>query len=194
MTHSHRITGPPKGAIGAFAAAALAITTAACGTPPTAQSLVSQGLKAQLAGDASTAESTYQQAIKLDPNNAIAHYDLGTVYDRQGKVSQAVTEYTATLVISPSFTDALFNLAVDTATSDPSSAQRLYLRVLALQPTFAAAWLNLGFILRSDGKLAEAKTDWAKAVALDASLASHVPTPAPSAVTKPATTPSTSRS
>jgi Flp pilus assembly protein TadD len=65
--------------------------------------------------------------------------------------------------------------------------------VLALQPTFAAAWLNLGFILRSDGKLAEAKTDWAKAVALDASLASHVPTPAPSAVTKPATTPSTSK-
>jgi len=178
---------------GALAVAILAITMAACGTPPTAQSLVSQGLKAQLAGDESTAESTYQQAIKLDPNNAIAHYDLGTVYDRQGNVSQAVTEYTATLVISPSFTDALFNLAVDTATSDPSGAQRLYLRVLALQPTFAAAWLNLGFILRSDGKLTEAKADWAKAVALDASLASNVPMPSPSADTKRATAQSTSK-
>jgi len=173
--------------------ATLAMAIAGCGTPPTAQSLVSQGLKAQLAGDESTAESTYQQAIKLDPNNAVAHYNLGTVYDRQGNTWQAVTEYTATLVISPSFTDALFNLAVDTATSDPAGAQRLYLHVLALQPTFAAAWLNLGFIVRDEGKLAEAKADWAKAVALDASLASHVPTPAPSAVTKPATAQSTSK-
>ena len=62
----------------------LAIGLAGCGAPPTTTSLVSQGLKAQLAGDAATAESTYQQAIKLDPNNAVAHYDLGTVYDRQG--------------------------------------------------------------------------------------------------------------
>lgn len=177
----------------ALAAAMLVIGLAACGTPPTAQSLVSQGLKAQLAGDESTAESTYQQAIKLDPNNAVAHYNLGTVYDRQGNTSQAVTEYTATLVISPTFTDALFNLAVDTATSDPAGAQRLYLRVLALQPTFAAAWLNLGFIVQGEGKLADAKADWAKAVALDASLASHVPKPAPSAVTKPVTPPSTSQ-
>ena len=88
---------------------------------------------------------------------------------------------------------ALFNLAVDTATSDPAGAQRLYLRVVALQPTFAAAWLNLGFIVRDEGKLAEAKTDWAKAVALDASLASHVPTPAPASATKPVTPPSTSQ-
>ncbi len=193
MTHYHRLTGRPKGATLALAAAMLTIGVAACGTPPTAQSLVSQGLKAQLAGDEFTAESTYQQAIKLDPNNAVAHYNLGTVYDRQGNTSQAVTEYTATLVISPSFTDALFNLAVDTATSDPAGAQRLYLRVVALQPTFAAAWLNLGFTQRDEGQLADAMTDWAKAVALDASLASHVPTLAPTAVTKPVTPPPTSQ-
>lgn len=193
MTYYHRLTGRPKGATLALAAAMLTIGVAACGTPPTAQSLVSQGLKAQLAGDEFTAESTYQQAIKLDPNNAVAHYNLGTVYDRQGNTSQAVTEYTATLVISPSFTDALFNLAVDTATSDPAGAQRLYLRVVALQPTFAAAWLNLGFTQRDEGQLADAMTDWAKAVALDASLASHVPTLAPTAVTKPVTPPPTSQ-
>ncbi len=155
--------------------AMLAIGLAACGTPTTAASLVTQGLKAQLAGDESTAESTYQQAIRLDPNNAVAHYDLGTVYDRQGSRALAVTEYTKTLVIDPTFTDALFNLAVDTATSDPSGAQKLYQRVLAEDPGFAAAWLNVGFILRSEGKIAEARADWARAVALDASLKSHVP-------------------
>jgi tetratricopeptide (TPR) repeat protein len=160
----------------------LAVGLAACGSPPTAASLVSQGLKAQLAGDASTAESTYQQAIELDPNSAVAHYDLGTVYDRQGEKSQAISQYTATLVIEPTFTDALFNLADDTSSSDPTSAANLYRQVLTLQPSFAAAWLNLGFLLQAEDKTAEAKADWARAVALEPSLASRLPAkPAPTA-------------
>jgi Tfp pilus assembly protein PilF len=75
----------------------------------------------------------------------------------------------------------VFNLAVDTAKSDPSTAEQLYFKVIAQQPTFAAAWLNLGFILQSQGQTAQAKADWAKAIALDSSLASRIPSPSPSA-------------
>jgi tetratricopeptide (TPR) repeat protein len=158
-----------------LALCALAAGVAACGSPPTATSLVAQGLRAQLSGNVSTAEDEYQQAIKLDGNNVIAHYDLGTVYDKQGDTTQAVVEYKAALVIDPTFTDALFNLGVDTAGSDPAGAAQLYFKVVSLQPAFAAAWLNLGFILRGEGKAAEAQADWARAVALDPSLASRVP-------------------
>ncbi len=183
---------PAGRSLGALALWSLVIGVAACGTPPTATSLVAQGLRAQLSGNVSTAESEYQQAITLDRNNTIAHYNLGTVYDKQGNTAQAVAEYRATLLIDPNFTDALFNLAVDTAASDPSGAAQLYFKVLSLQPTFAAAWLNLGFILQGEGKISEATADWAKAVALDASLAARIPSPSPSpagaATTKPAPT------
>jgi tetratricopeptide (TPR) repeat protein len=159
----------------ALALLPLAVALAACGSSPTAAGLVSQGLRAQLSGDVSSAASEYQQAIKLDQYNTLAHYDLGTVYDRQGNTAAAVGEYRSTLLIDPSFTDALFNLAVDTAGSDPLGAEQLYLRVIQLQPNFAAAWLNVGFILQGQGKADEARTDWAKAVALDRTLATRVP-------------------
>jgi tetratricopeptide (TPR) repeat protein len=183
---------PAGRGLGALALWSLAIGIAACGTPPTPTSLVAQGLRAQISGEVSTAESAYQQAITLDRNNTIAHYDLGTVYDKQGNTTQAITEYRATLLIDPNFTDALFNLAVDTAGSDPAGAAQLYFKVLSLQPTFAAAWLNVGFILQGEGKVGAATADWAKAVALDASLAARipraVPSPAVAATTKPSPT------
>lgn len=168
----------------ALAFAPLLVGVAACGTPQTpaqtATNLVTQGLKAQLAGDLGTAAQDYQQAIQADANNTVSHYDLGTIYDQQGNIAKAVGEYQATLVINPTFTDAVFNLAVDTTKSDPSTAEELYAKVIAQQPTFAAAWLNLGFLLQARGETAQAKTDWAKAISLDPTLATRIPTPSPS--------------
>lgn len=179
------MTSANRRRFGVLTVPALVIGLAACGSPPTAAGLVSEGLRAQLAGDDLTAESTYQQAIKLDPNNAVAHYDLGTVYDKQGKTSEAVAQYTAAVIVDPSFPDAMFNLAVDTAGSDPLGAEAFYLKVIAVQPGFAAAWLNVGFILHGQGKLAEANADWAKAVTLEPSLASRLPVATPSPAAHP---------
>lgn len=168
---------------------------AACGgsqgTPAQqAAALVTKGLEAQLAGDLSTAQSDYQQATQLDHTNKFAYYDLGTVYDKQGNRVQAIQDYQTALEIDPNFVDALFNLGVDTTASDPVSAEQLYLKVLSLQPRFADAWLNLGFILQSEGNGSQARTDWAKAVSIDPSLASRIPSPPPSpSATPPKPTP-----
>ena len=158
---------------------------------PNGVELVTQGLKAQLSGDAATAEGDYKQAIQLDPNNDVAHFDLGTVYDEQQHKAQAVQEYQMALVIAPSFADALFNLAVDTAGGNPPSAEQLYSKVVAIQPGFAAAWLNLGFTLLAEGKADQAKVDWAKAVAIDPTLASRIPKPtlSPSPASSPSPKP-----
>jgi hypothetical protein len=144
-----------------------------------ASDLVTQGLKAELSGDLLAAENDYLEAIQLDRNNLLAHYDLGTIYDKQGKKAEAVHEYQTAVSLGPNFAQALFNLAVDTASSDPHGAEALYRHVVSLQPTWATAWLNLGFVLQSEGKFGEAKADWAKAILLDASLASRIPGGAP---------------
>jgi hypothetical protein len=43
------------------------------------------------------------------------------------------------------------------------------------QPSFAAAWLNLGFILQAEGDMSQARADWSKAVVLDPTLATRIP-------------------
>jgi Tfp pilus assembly protein PilF len=174
-----------KPAVGGTALCLLSAVLAACGTPQTATTLVARGLKAQLSGDLTTAEDNYQQAIELDANNMVAHYDLGTIYDRHGETSLAVEQYTAALVIDPTFTDASYNLAVDTAATNPSSAKDLYLKVVSEQPSFAAAWLNLGFILEAEGDTSGAHADWSKAVVLDPSLATRIPRAPTTAVATP---------
>lgn len=42
------------------------------------------------AGDLSRAEYAYKRAIEEDPKHASAHHNLGVVYRKQGKISQAV--------------------------------------------------------------------------------------------------------
>jgi tetratricopeptide (TPR) repeat protein len=166
---------------------------AACGAAATpaqqATNLVNKGLEAQLAGDLSTAQNDYQQATQLDNSNKLAHYDLGTIYGLQGRTAQAIQEYHTTLSLDPNFVRALYNLAVATTASDPAGAEQLYRKVISVQPTDASAWLNLGFILKSEGKSDEATTDWAKATSLDPTLASRIPTPTPSASASPTPTP-----
>jgi tetratricopeptide (TPR) repeat protein len=156
---------------------------AACGAQVSpaqqASTLVTQGLQAQLSGNLATAEADYKHAIQLDQNSQFAHYDLGTIYDQQGNKAAALQEYQTTLILNPNFTAALFNTAVDTASSDPASAELLYRKVIAQQPGNAGAWLNLGFVLFSEGNVAGARADWAKATSLDPSLASRLPKPLP---------------
>jgi Flp pilus assembly protein TadD len=183
-----------KKGLAALALGPVLVVIAGCGTAHTtpaqaATTLVTQGLKAQLSGDLATAASEYQQAIHLDGSNMVAHYDLGTVYDQQRSSAQAITEYQAALVIDPTFPDALFNLAVDTAGTNPQSASVLYSRVVSLQPNYAAAWLNLGFALMTQGDGVQAKADWAKAIALDPTLASRLPKTTPTPATTPSPTP-----
>ena len=176
---------------------AVLATLAACGSSSTqseaqiAANDLNAGLSAQAAGRMSEAATDYKNAIAHDSHNKFAYYDLGDVQQLTGQSAAAETNYRAAIQIDPNFAPALFNLAIIRTTPSPAEAEMLYRHVIALSPKDGAAHLNLGFLLRSEGRTAEGNAELNTAVSLDPTLASRIPpgtlaTPNPA---KPSPTP-----
>ncbi len=58
----------------------------------------------------STGETLLRRMIAVTEGNFIAHYNLGNRYSREGRLSDAVTEYEAALVAEPNYAEAHNNL------------------------------------------------------------------------------------
>ncbi len=174
-----------------FVLSIVTVTLAACGSSSNqssnrADQLVNEGLKAAQQGNAAQAIQDYQAAIKLNPLQTYAYYDLGVMYQRQNDVADASTAYQKALLINPKYRPALFNLAVLDSTTAPTSALANYQQLNAIDPNDPNVLLNLGLLLRKMGKVDEGNSYIAKAVQLKPALASRVPpTPVTSATSVP---------
>jgi len=133
------------------------------------------GLRAQQAGNLTEASADYRKALAHNPSDKFAYFDLGLIDQQTGNTDAAEKNYRAALQVDPNFVSALFNLAIVRTPVDAPEAEQLYRHVITLQPGGASSHLNLGFLLRSLGRKEEAKAEFAKAVALDASVAGRVP-------------------
>lgn len=186
-------------AIAAALVATLA-TLAACGASTSTQSSaqiavndVNAGLSEQAAGHLTNAATDYKNAISQDAHNKFAYYDLGLVEQLMGQAAASEGNYRAAIQIDPNYTPALYNLAILRTVPSPAEAEELYRHVISVQPKDAAAHLNLGFLLRSEKRIAEGNTELNTTVSLDPSIASRIPpgtlgTPVP-ATPKPSPTP-----
>ena len=65
--------------------------------PPDLETLYKQALRAQAAGDNKTAIAKYEQIVRLRPDLAEAHSNLGTLYYEQRQVDHAVKSFEAAL-------------------------------------------------------------------------------------------------
>jgi tetratricopeptide (TPR) repeat protein len=132
------------------------------------------GLKAQNEGRLDEAKLDYQAVLAKDPQNKYAHYNLGLIDQLAGSNDSAETRYRTALKTDPNFTPALFNLAILRTTSAPQEAANLYRQVTKLVPGYAAAHLNLGWLLISMKQDAEGKAELVRAAQLDPSLEANV--------------------
>jgi len=84
-------------------------------------------------------------------------------------------DYQESIADDPRYVPAPYNLGTVVASGDPTEAVTLSERVIAIDPGFAQAHLNLGFALQAVGQVVEGDSQIAQAVHLDPSLSSRVP-------------------
>ena len=141
---------------------------------------LSSGLKAQVAGAPSDAASHYNEALKYDPKNKYALYDLALLDAADSNYGEAENKYRAVLAIDPGYEPALFNLAIlIKAKGDNAQALSLYERAVVAAPKDASAHLNLGLLLREMGQRALGDAEVKKAILLNPKLHDPAKTPAP---------------
>ena len=63
------------------------------------------------------------EAIVADPGYPLAQFNLGNLYDEQGRIKEAFEYYRRALELNPNYADAHFNLALlSERTGDPLKA------------------------------------------------------------------------
>jgi protein O-GlcNAc transferase len=101
--------------------------------------------------------AAYEESLRLRPNYAIAHFNLGTALEGTGEVDEAITHYRQAIVLRPDYAEAFANLGnalVKTERFDEAIAA--YRQAIALNPKDAAAANNLGTTLASIERLDDA--------------------------------------
>ena len=135
-----------------------------------AEAALEAGLAAHAEGDLTTAAEQYDKTLEADPTNKFALYNLALIDEASGNYSLAEEKHRAALEAHPAYEPALFNLAILRTSRDPEEAISLYQRAVEAAPKDAAAWLNLGLLLRASGDVKAGDRAVTKAIKLNPKL------------------------
>ncbi len=127
---------------------------------PSARSYVFMGLSYRHLGRFDEARGYFQQALKLDPHNASALFNLGYVEGRQGNKAAAEQLFQASLRANPDYSEALMELAtLRIADKKLEEAAILLRKYIKTSPQPAAGYYKLAMVERSLHQTAAAQRD-----------------------------------
>jgi Flp pilus assembly protein TadD len=113
-------------------------------------------------------ETLYGHALKVMPDNLVAHNNLGGALAKEGREAEAVAEYLAVLKVRPDYAESLFNLAIAQAKQGQTAdAVENFRAGLALDPDDTEAHNGLGLALESQGRTNEAAAEYRTALKLN---------------------------
>ena len=119
---------------------------------PTAARLYADGVSAYRAGDKGRAVRLLTEAVRQNPNLAMAHSILGDIYKESGDYDDAATQYESLTRLDPYAADNHHRLAVSyhflNRLRDAAAA---YLRAIKLNPRDWRSCMNLGLVYMSLG-------------------------------------------
>lgn len=148
-------------------AAAIIALAAGC-THKTVESYLQQGDQAMQASRLADAESAYEQAIKLAPDDPRPHVALGDLYLFEQKSDPAELEFMKVLDLDPKNAPAHAALgSLYTLQSHTGLAEGQYRAAVVLDPTKTAYRLSLGANLQKQGKLADAEAQFRTTTGLE---------------------------
>jgi tetratricopeptide (TPR) repeat protein len=113
------------------------------------------------------AETLWHDTLDKNPDAWLAHNNLGTLFQAQGRLEEAASHYRQALRVRPDFAESLNNLGIILSTQGKlDEAIDFYLKAIKSRPDLAAAHQNLGDALSAQGKSGEAVTYYLKALKL----------------------------
>lgn len=99
----------------------------------------------------------FNKAITAKPDYSEAHYDLGLVYERQGKMTEAIAKLEQVLSANPQDVGVAFQLAAVYARANRvDDAQAMFEQIVKVQPDYANARWLLAAIYEQKGRYDDA--------------------------------------
>jgi Flp pilus assembly protein TadD len=123
-------------------------------------------------------EKELREAIRINPEDAEAHNNLGILLAGQGKYHEAEKAFREAIRINPDDAEAHNNLGIllsdlGDGETDPEKkkqyyqeAEKEYREAIRINPDLAEAHSNLGILLKNQGRYAEARAELEKAAEL----------------------------
>jgi len=118
-------------------------------------------------GQLDRAAAYLERSLRIRPNHAFTHFNLGSVYERQERFAEALKQYEAALELDPDLTQAGVNRASLLARQgDFALARRQLDSLLARSPQSAALHAELGRLYRQQHRFVEAIACYDRALEL----------------------------
>jgi tetratricopeptide (TPR) repeat protein len=130
--------------------------------------LVAAAERAEESDDLATAESLYTTALRADAADPVIPFNLGNVFDAQGRPAEAKIAWQIAIARDPAFAEAWYNLAMaaeDEEHADLAIAQ--YRRAAQARPDYADAHFNLALLLTKLDRFDEALAVWERFLELE---------------------------
>lgn len=128
------------------------------------------GLACQRHGKLEEAKEHFQASLRLrpeDPNAGNIYINLGTIYDEQGQLGNAIVAYRAAVRLNPGNLMPHYNLGVAYAAQGRfEEAVQEFNAVLRIEPTFVEARHNLGMAYMEMGIFGNAREEFEAALKL----------------------------
>jgi tetratricopeptide (TPR) repeat protein len=118
-------------------------------------------------GELERAAAAYGEALRLDPQSALAHNNRGLTHKRRGDLDKAITDFNEAVRLDPHFAVAFHNRgAARQARGDLDGALVDFTESLRLDPTSAVGFNNRGYAHLEKENLDKALADFDEALRL----------------------------